>query len=501
MSDPLRQYPELSEFLDDSASFELTASEFQADGRRWLLVTQTGEFESGQLLFRIEGGHLKPVRADSLLDLHPRYDDTEAAVTALEPSPATDVAAVAVATLSSANQPGDAASATRYSTAAGPDGGNLACVWAVRYLVRRALGRWITRSDSTSEFTDSLLRGFGKSFEEADVPDGSIVISPTVWGSGSMRGRHGHIGLLGARAGGDRIIYSNSSARARWEQNFTLTSWRQRYQERKRLTVLFFPIPTLSGTVVGSSTDLEFSAEAGAALAEERGPDPLAGEGPPQLQRAVLGPDQEAVSSDLPIGRSQALKVARWLKTNFGSKLSAATQGSPFSVDHVCAIVCQETAYFWVSLIDELAPQTIIERCVLDASGDYPGTTRSAFPVNTTAFRARYGDGFTRLLIDEANKTRALRGYAPKQWVYKGYGLFQYDLQYVKSDEAFFQSKQWYDFGTCLLKAMGELNKKFAVTGDVWSAIKAYNGSGSKATQYANNVMRFKEWCAEVAIP
>jgi hypothetical protein len=29
----------------------------------------------------------------------------------------------------------------------------------------------------------------------------------------------------------------------------------------------------------------------------------------------------------------------------------------------------------------------------------------------------------------EANDTRKLRGFGPQHWVYKGYGLFQYDLQ------------------------------------------------------------------------
>ncbi|WP_088348115.1 MULTISPECIES: hypothetical protein [Rhodomicrobium] len=504
MPDPLRLYPDLGGFIDDSGPYELTSSEFRADGQRWLLVTQSGEFEGGQLLFRIEAGRLKPVRADSLVDLNPRLAEAEAAHVGLEPSPAAEVSAVATAMRSLANRPSDPPSETRFSTASGPDGGNLACVWAIRHLVRDVLRRWITRSDSTSEFADDLFAGFGRSFEEADLDEGSIVISPTAWGSGSMRGRHGHVGLLGPRQpGGARIIYSNSSARRRWEQNFTLNSWRERYERGKHLKVLFFPIPKIAGAleVAGGRVGLEAAEAPGTFLsAEDHGPDPLAGEGPPQRGGAVFGPETEAVSADLPINRSQALKVTRWMKSNFGTKLTAAVQGTPFSIDHLCAIVCQETAYFWVSLIDRLSPREIIERCVLDASGDYPETSRSAFPVDTAEFRARYGDDFTRLLIEEANKTRALRNYGPKQWVYKGYGLFQYDLQYVKTDEAFFRSKQWYDFDICLEKAARELKAKYAATGDVWSAIKAYNGTGMRATRYANNVMRFREWCAEVPL-
>jgi hypothetical protein len=79
MSDPLRLYSELGEFLDNSEPYKVTTSEFQADGQRWLLVTQRGEFEGGQLLFRIEVGRLKPVRADSVVDLNPHVGQAEAA--------------------------------------------------------------------------------------------------------------------------------------------------------------------------------------------------------------------------------------------------------------------------------------------------------------------------------------------------------------------------------------------------------------------------------------
>ena len=180
--------------------------------------------------------------------------------------------------------------------------------------------------------------------------------------------------------------------------------------------------------------------------------------------------------------------------------LQTATHGTPFTVDHLCGIVCQETAYFWAGLIGKFPAQTIIERCVLDASGDVPGTHRSATPANTAAFRTHYGDDFAAMLIKEANDTRALRQYSPKLWVYKGYGLFQYDLQYVTTDTVFFRDRQWYNFETCLAQAMGELTRKYAHTGDVWRAIKSYNGSGPAADNYRRNVEIFTGWCGEHAV-
>ncbi len=226
----------------------------------------------------------------------------------------------------------------------------------------------------------------------------------------------------------------------------------------------------------------------------EDAPDPLAGEGPPQT---ASGHAERRGALDLPIGRSDAIKVSAWMKANFGGAMATAAQGTPFTVEHLCAIACQETAYFWKDLVGKLPAAELLERCVLDASGDYPGTSRGVFPVNTQAFRARYGDSLTDMLIAEANKTRALRRYGPKAWVYKGYGIFQYDLQHIPRDEAFFRERQWARFDVCLAKAMGELKEKYAATGDAWKAIRAYNGAGPAAEAYARNVAQFHAWCGE----
>ena len=201
----------------------------------------------------------------------------------------------------------------------------------------------------------------------------------------------------------------------------------------------------------------------------------------------------------LPITKSQAYRVAEWMKGNFGNRITEGAAGTPFSVDIICGIACQETAYFWLSFINSLSVDEVLARCVLDASGDFPGTERSAFPRNTDAFRNRFGDEFTEMLISEANQTRHLRGFGPKQWVYKGYGIYQYDLQYVIEDEEFFRQKQWYQFEECFKRLLQELKAKFETHQDVWKAIRAYNGSGENATRYANNVIQFAHYCSEVS--
>lgn len=208
------------------------------------------------------------------------------------------------------------------------------------------------------------------------------------------------------------------------------------------------------------------------------------------FQRNVLA----RASAERPISDHQAATVARFMRDNFGAQISAATNGTPFPAPLLPAIVCQETAYFWLGFMQTLTPAQIIARCVLDASGDVTGD-RTAFPRNTAAFRARYGDEFSNKLIQEANDTRRLRNLGSKQWVYAGYGIFQYDLQYVISDEAFFRDRQWYEIDQSLTRVMSELKSKFQTTGELWEAVRAYNGSGPRAEQYKRNVKHYFAIC------
>jgi len=202
----------------------------------------------------------------------------------------------------------------------------------------------------------------------------------------------------------------------------------------------------------------------------------------------------------LPLTKAQAIKCIGWLKSNFKPALQAAVAGTPFTIDTLCGIACQETANVWYSWIGRKTPDEILKLCVFDASGDFPGTQRSAFPRNTAAFRAKYGDDFTNMLIAEANASRKMRNLPARDWVYKGYGIFQYDLQHVVADEVFFRQKQWYTMANCLQKGMLELNRKWKEQGgDMFKTIRSYNGSGPRAQEYANNVTIFISYSQEVA--
>jgi hypothetical protein len=98
----------------------------------------------------------------------------------------------------------------------------------------------------TAEFEPELRACFGQASNDPDILPGGIVISPTRNIPGSKRRNVGHVGLVGAGKGGARLIYSNSSARARLEQNYTVSTWTKRYRDTKGLSVLFYPLPLKS---------------------------------------------------------------------------------------------------------------------------------------------------------------------------------------------------------------------------------------------------------------
>ena len=238
MSVRLESYPGLLDALDDSDQFVNTGEEFTDGSERYVIVTQVGSKSAGgQVLFRIVDGTARLVAADTVVPsstatLRRFRLYSVPAMPGCQTRIDADHGTVAAAMVREVNQ---------FSSAEGPDGGNLACVWAVRHIVHDALSIWITRTDATAVFGQQLAACFGSARQPSDILAGGIIISPT--GSGDGRARHGHVGLLGEGSGDDRLVYSNSSANKRWEQNWTVGSWRARYVDRLGLDLLFFPLP------------------------------------------------------------------------------------------------------------------------------------------------------------------------------------------------------------------------------------------------------------------
>ena len=246
MADARQQFPEISAYLDDSPEYELSSSEFKRGDNRYLLVTQKGPQDGQQILFvwNDERGAFEFRDNDTFLDVSsdaPSIADANLEAIAAGTcgaSPAADHDTVHQLTKSLVGV---------FDSSSGPDNGNLACVWVVRHVIKKALDRWVTRTDGTAVFDPELRACFGQSLSADDVRAGGIVISPTQSVPGSNRRNIGHVGILGAGTGNARLIYSNSSAHKRLEQNFNVGTWIQRYRTTKGLPVRFFPIPLRGG--------------------------------------------------------------------------------------------------------------------------------------------------------------------------------------------------------------------------------------------------------------
>lgn len=153
----------------------------------------------------------------------------------------------------------------------------------------------------------------------------------------------------------------------------------------------------------------------------------------------------------------------RWFKQTFHEKIDAALQGTPFSLDFLTALGCQETGEVWPILRkNNLSLDRILELCVGDTL-DTPN--RSAFPKNKAALVAVTNPDGQKMfelahqsLVDMAQFINSYKGVAqnPNKFCH-GYGVFQFDLQFFKQDPDYFLQKRFADFDACLAKALGEL--------------------------------------------
>jgi hypothetical protein len=153
----------------------------------------------------------------------------------------------------------------------------------------------------------------------------------------------------------------------------------------------------------------------------------------------------------------------RWFKQNFQQKIEAAVQGTPFTLDLLTAVACQETGEVWPILRKQsLSLNRILELCVGDTLDDDRG--RSAFPRNkaelvTYPHRGQEMFDLARqALVDMAHYVASYRGAASKPHKFcRGFGIFQYDLQFFLEDPDYFLHKRYADFDTCLHKCLAEL--------------------------------------------
>ena len=150
-----------------------------------------------------------------------------------------------------------------------------------------------------------------------------------------------------------------------------------------------------------------------------------------------------------------------WYKQNFGAQTTAAVQGTPYSADLVVAIACQETGGTWNVLRQKGLPLAeILELCVGDTL-DAPN--RSAFPKTKADLLAvpqgqAMFDLAHKALVDMAVHIAGYQAVAKRADKFcHGFGMFQYDIQFFKTDAAYFLNKDYAAFDKTLGKCIGEL--------------------------------------------
>jgi len=154
----------------------------------------------------------------------------------------------------------------------------------------------------------------------------------------------------------------------------------------------------------------------------------------------------------------------RWFKQTFHAKVEQAIQGTPFTLDLMTALACQETGEVWPILRKVgLNVDQILELCVGDTI-DAPN--RSAFPKTKAQLLSKVNgqtmfDIGRKGLVDMAEFIDSYKSAAAKPNKFcHGYGIFQYDLQFFigsEGDPDYFLQKRYANFDHCLGKALGEL--------------------------------------------
>lgn len=151
----------------------------------------------------------------------------------------------------------------------------------------------------------------------------------------------------------------------------------------------------------------------------------------------------------------------RWFKGHFNDAMAEAMKGTPFDVDLLTAIACQESGYIWDSLRKKnMLMADILALCVGDTI-DAPN--RDAFPRNKAELLAAPdGDRMFAIarqaLVDMAKHVPGFAAMAAKPNKFcHGFGVFQYDLQFFRDDPGYFLEKRYAVFAESLAKAVKEL--------------------------------------------
>lgn len=152
----------------------------------------------------------------------------------------------------------------------------------------------------------------------------------------------------------------------------------------------------------------------------------------------------------------------KWFKGEFGAEIGRAVAGTPFDLDMLTALACQETGYIWSRLRRlGLDRKEILRLCV----GDTLDRTKT-FPRNRRHLKERDPAGemfaYARAALVDLGKYDADYGRVaaanPDKFC-KGFGIFQYDMQFFGPETKSYFMGGYADFGVSLARCVGELKE------------------------------------------
>lgn len=153
-----------------------------------------------------------------------------------------------------------------------------------------------------------------------------------------------------------------------------------------------------------------------------------------------------------------------WFKQQFRARIETAVAGTPFDLDMITAIACQETGYIWQTLRKKpLTIDEVLALCVGDTIDSSGG--RTAFPRTKADLIAKprgqeMFDIARKALVDMAQHITSYAGAAAKPNKFcHGFGLFQFDLQFFPQQPDYFLEKRYERFDETLQKCIEELRQ------------------------------------------
>jgi hypothetical protein len=153
--------------------------------------------------------------------------------------------------------------------------------------------------------------------------------------------------------------------------------------------------------------------------------------------------------------------IMRWFHAEFAPPVKTSVTGTPFRPELIMAISVKEVGYLIARMrAAGLTTDEILIRCVGDtierAADKFPSDRDDLENEPNGAPMFAVAREALREIAEFSNSYRSAYDNNPDAFC-RGFGIFQYDLQFYEDDPQFFLERQWGDFDACLGRFVQEL--------------------------------------------